>query len=147
MRKIKMQARSSTLSQKDVWKIMTTIEDYPQWCKFCKKMLIDDTNLKEGTIFHDITTLLWIPLKIKHIVTKIEPYEKLHYLLELPRGGKMWHKFGFRQQDKITYMTIEITFDLGNSLKDATVGYVLEKRWLQLIDQGFSGLEEKKHIK
>jgi hypothetical protein len=144
MRKIKMQARSTTLSQKDLWAIMTKIEDYPKWCKFCKSMVI--TEFEEGAVFYDVTTLLWIPIKIEHVITKIKPYEELHFFLTLPRGGKMWHKFSFKQEGNIGYMTIEVTFDLGNKFKNATAGHVLEKRWLQLIHQGFPGLEEKKHI-
>ncbi|HSX09373.1 MAG TPA: hypothetical protein VLF93_04415 [Candidatus Saccharimonadales bacterium] len=146
MRKIHIQARSSIHSHKDLWKIMTAIEDYPTWCKFCKKMLTKDIKVVEGTVFHDVTTLLWIPLTIKHVITKVKPHEELHFFLPLPGGGKMWHKFTFKQKGKYSYMTSEIIFDLGSRLRNATVGRILEKRWRQLIEEGFPGFDEKKRI-
>ena len=104
------------------------------------------TKMEVGAAYHDITTLLWIPLKIKHVVTKMEPYKEFHIFIPLPGGGKMWHKFKFLQEGDIGVMMSEVSFDLGNKFINATVGHVLEKRWMQLIKQGFPGLDEKKRL-
>lgn len=146
MRKIRVEARSTTLSQKDLWKIVTTIENYPKWCKFCQRILVAPPELVEGTSWVDITTLLWIPLKAKHIVTKIKPFEEFHVFLPLSGGGKMWFQFDFKQKGEHSYMTSEVTFDLRYKLINATVGYILEKRWKQLMEHGFPGLDEKKYL-
>src|SRR5690349_4391327 len=124
MRKIVMESKSKVHSKKDLWRTMTKLEDYPKWCKYCKK--ITATEVKEGAIFHDVTTLLWIPLKISHIITKVKLHQELHFFLPLPGGGKIWHKFTFKQRRDHSLMRTEITFDLGNTLFNNTVGYILE---------------------
>lgn len=144
MRKIIIHSKSDTLSHKELWKIMTTLEDYPKWCKFCKSII--SSEIKEGEIFYDTTTLLWVPLKIKHTITKIKPYEEIQYFLELPGKGKMWHKFTLQQKDKETHLISEVSFDLGNRLRNATVGHILEKRWVELIKQGCPGLTMIKRV-
>lgn len=146
MRKILVESSSTVHTQKDLWEIMTAFEDYPTWCKFCKSMTMTPAEVKKGVVFHDVTTLLWIPLTIKHIITKVKPHEELHFFLPLPWGGKMWHKFYFQQYDTHSRMRTEITFDLGNWLFNKTVGYILEKRWVKLLHQGFPGLEEIKRL-
>ena len=144
MRKILVKSTSKTLSQKDLWDVVTALEKYPTWCKTCIKMI--PTTLEVGAIYHDITTLLWVPLKIKHVVMKMEPHKEIHIFLPLPGGGKMWHKFMLQQKGKEVLLISEITFDLGNKLKNATVGYLLEKRWIELIEQGYPGLKVVKRI-
>ena len=123
---------------------MTTLEEYPNWCKFCIKMM--PTQIKEGAVYHDITTLLWIPLKIKHVVIKMDPHKEFHTFVPLPFGGKMWHKFSFLQEDDKAVMISEITFDLGGKLRNATIGHLLENRWMQLARQGFPGMDESKRL-
>jgi hypothetical protein len=144
MRKILVRSKSKTLSQKDLWKTMTTLEDYPNWCKFCIKMI--PAKLEEGAEYHDITTLLWIPLKIKHVVIKIEPHNEFHTYVPLPGGGQMWQKFNFSHDGEKAVLLSEITFDLGSRIANATVGHILEKRWMQLARQGFPGSDEYKRL-
>lgn len=143
MRKIRLEAKSTTLSRKDLWRMVTNIGDYPSWCKFCQRIFDAPTKIEEGSAWIDITTLLWIPIKVKHIVTRVKLYEEFYAFLPLPGGGKMWFQFSFEQKGKDSYMNNEIMFDLGNRFINSTVGYVLEKRWIQLLRQGFPGLDEK----
>src|SRR5260221_3515462 len=144
MRKIIYQSKSKTLTQKDLYNVLYATEDHPKWAKFCKSVTV--TEKKVSAIYHDVTTLLWIPLKIKHIFTKIEPYEEIQVFLPLPFGGKMWHTSSFKQQEKEALMYCEVAFDLGNRFLNATVGHILEKRWEELFKQGFPGLEETKRL-
>jgi len=132
------------LSQKDLWKVLTTTEDYPKWCKYCK--LSTPTDIKEGAIFHDVTTLLWVPIRTKHIITKVKHHEELHFFSPLQGGGKLWNKNYFTDKGNHRLMTTEISFDLGNPFYNYTIGYLLKKRWLKLLKQGFPGLEEVKHL-
>ncbi len=144
MRKIVVRSTSKTLTHKDLWNRITTLEEYPDWCKYCIKMM--PTKLEVGAIYHDITTLLWIPLKIKHQIIKIEPHKEFHLFLPLPGRGKMWVENKFAQEGNIGVLETEVRFDLGNRFFNATVGHVLEKRWMNLIRQGFPGLDEKKRL-
>jgi ribosome-associated toxin RatA of RatAB toxin-antitoxin module len=141
MRKIVLQAKSKKHSHKELWKTVADLEKYPEWIKFCREMRVKQ--VEEGQTFHDVTTLLWIPMEIEHVITKLKPHDEILFFMTLPGGGKMWHRFTFRQEDKYGHMTAEITFDLGNKLYNATVGYVLEKRWRQLLKQGFDFLDLK----
>jgi len=144
MRKIAIQAKSKKHSQKALWKRVANLEKYPKQVKYCKAIFI--TEIKEGAVFHDITTLLWIPLKIKHIILKLDPYKEIKFLLPLPGGGKMWHTFMFKQEAKHARVNIEMAFDLGNRIFNATVGHIIEKRLVALLKHGLSGFEEIKRI-
>ena len=144
MRDMLFQSKSKTFSKEAMWNRMITLEDYPKWWKFCKSVTY--TEIKEGAIYYDVTTLLWIPIKIKHIVTKIKPYEELGLFLTLPFVGRMWFTLDFKQQGKDAMMNTEIKFDLGNKFYNATVGYVLEKRWEDLMLNIFTTDEEIKRL-
>ena len=128
-----------------MWNRMVTIKDYPEWVKFCKNVMV--TNVEEGAIFYDVTTLLWIPLRIKHVITKLNPYEELCYFLTLPGGGKMWNTFSFSQQDMLAQIHAEIKFDLGTKIANATVGHALEKRWEDMMRSSFPEIEEIKRLR
>jgi len=140
-----MQAKSKIHTQKALWQAMADVQKYPNWVKYCKSVSV--TEVKEGATFHDVTTLLWIPMKIEHVITKIKPHEEIHFFLPLPGGAKMWHRFSFKQEGEYGVMIADITFDLGNRFYNATVGYILEKRWESLLRQGLPGLEDVKRIK
>jgi ribosome-associated toxin RatA of RatAB toxin-antitoxin module len=144
MRKVVMQGKSKTHSHEELWKLAADLEKYPEWVKFCKKVTI--TEIKEGETFYDVTTLLWIPLKIEHVITKLNPHEDIHFFIKLPGGGKMWHRFAFKQDGQHGLVVADISFDLGNKLYNATVGYVLEKRWENLLRHSFPGLDEIKRL-
>ena len=144
MRRILMQARSKTFPLDAMWDRIIDLENYPKWVKYCKSMHV--TEVKEGAIFHDVTTLLWIPLKVKHIITKIKPFEELSFFLTLPGRGKMWHTATFKQEDNYAQIQAELIFDLGNRFFNATVGYVLEKRWENLMRNVFPEIEEIKRL-
>jgi len=144
MRKLVFRSTSKTLSEKGLWNVITTLEDYPQWCKFCTKMM--PTKLKVGAVYHDITTIMWFPFKIKHVVTRMDPHKEFHTDIILPRGGKMQHKFIISQEGDVGVLIFEVVFDLGSKFRNATVGYILEKRWMQLARHGFPGMDEVKRV-
>src|SRR5579862_9534631 len=144
MRRLVMEAKSKKFSHKELWLAIADLEKYPEVVKYCKKITV--TEIKEGGTFQDVTTLLWIPMKITHVITKLKPHEEIHFFLPLPGGGKMWHKFSFKQDGEHGLMIADISFDLGNELYNATVGYLLEKRWEALLIHGFSGLDEVNRV-
>lgn len=144
MRKIVMEVKTKVLSREAMWDKIIHIERYPEWVKYCKK--IDITEVKEGATFSDITTLLWIPMKIHHKIISIKKYKEIIFFLPLPGGGKMWHTFTFGQDHDETYMRAEIKFDLGNILFNNTVGYILEKRWENILNNAFPEIRNAKRI-
>ena len=76
------------MSCKEFWCATTDVENFSSWAKFVTKSQACGP-LEKGSIYWDITKILWIPLKIKHIVTVIKKEERI--MLELPLffGGTM----------------------------------------------------------
>ncbi len=139
-----MVGKSKTFPVEAMWKRIFAIEDYPRTMKFVKSVAIP--HVKVGTKYTDVTTLLWIPITVNHIITEVKEKEKLCFFLPLPLGAKMWHTFLFSRKGKEAIIRAEISFDLGNWLFNNTVGYILEKRWEELLLHAFPEIEDKKRV-
>lgn len=139
-----MEGYTKVLSKEAMFDKIFHIERYPQWVKYCKKIYVNE--IKEGATFEDITTILWIPMKINHTILSIKKNKEIIFFMNLPGGGKMWHIFTFDQKGEYTYMRSEVTFDLGNQLYNNTVGYILEKRWENLMKNAFPEVKTYQRI-
>lgn len=127
-----------------MWDRIVTVKDYPKWVKFCKSVTV--AKVEKGGGYRDVTTLLWIPIVINHVITKLTPKKDIWYFLTLPGGGKMWCKFSFSLEDSISQVYAEIEFDLGSRIANFAFGHILEKRWEDMIRSSFPEIEYMKRI-
>src|SRR3990172_11159094 len=93
------------------WYLFTDVKNFPRFLKYCKKASIDD-EFKVGGHWSDWTTMVYLPLKVRHKITKISPEKELVYFIENP------------------FMKIEQTITLGDleSQTRVNIGYKINFR-------------------
>ncbi len=133
MTTITVTALSKNITLEKAWEFLTDIEKYPQRVKYLKKVKIYGTG--KGSRWDDITTILWIPLKMRHTVTAYEKYH--HYCFELPLffGGTMKQEYLLSEKNRNdTIIKSTITYDLGNKFLNNTIGTILKYRLKKMLE-------------
>lgn len=130
------------MSCKEFWCAISDVKNLPLWAKFVTKSQAGGP-LEEGSIYSDITTILWIPLKIKHIVKDIKKEERITLELPLFFGGMMWENFVIKKRGNDTYVRAEVSFDLKWSVIDLVIGTILEKRVDKMLKCSMQNLQDK----
>ena len=117
----------------EVWKLFCDIQNYTKHIAYVQKV-VDAEEFKEGVLWYDITTVLWVPLKVYHRITTI---------------GKNYLRFdlsGFGIKEEVeeirveagkgnkTHVTMDITFDLG-SIFNFLLGKLVQKRLYIMCDK------------
>lgn len=111
---------------KKTWDMITNIEKYPQYVKFVKKVKLYGTGI--GSQWDDITTILWLPLKMHHTVNSFLENKEYGFIVHLPIGGYMEQKYTFSQKDQGTSIQALVTYDFENKFFNATIGSILKGR-------------------
>ena len=135
---VKVTTFNKNMTLEEAWKMLSDIQKYNQRVKFVRKVTLY-TNTK-GTYWDDITTILWIPLKIKHKITSMKKNQKICYDTKLPLNGFMKQNFALSKNDKNVFIEGTINFDLGNKILNNTLGIILKKRLTEMLGHGFLNL-------
>ena len=72
---IKVNALSKNITLEETWELLSDIQKYNQRVKFIRKVTLY-TNA-QGKYWEDITTVLWIPMKIKHKITSMKKNQEI----------------------------------------------------------------------
>lgn len=140
MRKVIFLAQTEESTEK-AWDIIMDIENIFKHAKFVRKVTINDS-IKEGITFHDVTGILWIPVSIKHKVTKIKKHETFEMEADLPlKSGKMYQTLSVKDAGKYREIEMEIKFNIDFLVFDIIIGPILEIRLKQMIVQTFKNIE------
>ncbi len=123
---------STHLSQEEVWKYIINVTNYPEFVPFVKAVQLSEP-FAEGSVWHDVTTILGVPLRIKHVNERISHLKKVIFLIDLPFGGSMKQSYTLSQQDKKLQVTCCITFEVRPSVIEPLVTPLLEKRLKYMI--------------
>lgn len=119
--------------QKEIWKLFCDIPSYKKHVAFVQKV-VAPKEFKEGMVWYDITTVLWIPLKVYHRITTIED----NYLrFDLSGVGIRSETEEIRLSlisSTVTKIIITITFDLGFIL-NLLLGKLVQKRLYIMCDK------------
>lgn len=126
---------------RDFWDAITNTKHLSCWAKFVSKS-DTCTMFQKDTAYYDITHVLWIPLRIKHIIMECEKEKKLLMRLPLPGGGVMWEEFIIKKKKNETFITATVTFDLKWKIADLCLGNILEKRVLKMLKGSIDTLKE-----
>src|SRR3989304_1553215 len=95
-----------------VWDLIMDIENIFKLAKFVRKASIKET-IKEGIEFYDVTGILWVPMPIKHKITKIKKHEKFIMEADLPlKSGKMFQTLSVKDTGKYREIEMEIKFNI-----------------------------------
>ncbi len=133
---------SSPMPFEILWSIITDIPQYPQYVKFVRKALLYGP-VAVGVRWDDETTILWLPIRMKHTITRLEQYQVFAFDLNLPLGGKMSHVYTLCNKSSETMIVATISFFLGIKILDKIIGPVLEHRLRAMLTASF---EEVKRV-
>jgi hypothetical protein len=130
---VTVSARSKDLSLDKAWKLLTDIEKYPQRIKYVKKVVVHDTGV--GSQWDDITTILWIPLKMPHTVISSKKNREYSFEVPLLFGGIMKQKYCLSSESATsTLIYCSITYDLGLKILNRTIGLILKRRLKSMLE-------------
>lgn len=140
-RNIKLAANLDITSSR-LWEIITEINRYPNYIKFVYWARING-RFEAGSTWTDLSTILFIPILVRHEIMKIRTGRKVLYLIKLPFGGKIMQIFEIKQKQKTTDMSIEIVIDLKNPILDSVLGKFLERRTKFMLNSTLENFREK----
>jgi hypothetical protein len=81
-----------SLSIHQVWELLSNTNHYSRFIAY--QLYVEPVGeLEEGMDWYDITTILWIPLKINHTVTVFKKHKQLTNSLSFPFNGWMIQDF------------------------------------------------------
>jgi len=116
-----------------VWSVITKVEDYPSYIRYVHKAEQPES-LKVGSEWFDWSTIIFVPLRLKHIVVKMEPNKALVFFMPLPFGGEMNQLVTIKQYGSGTKIRAEINFDLKHPILNQVVGPILTRRLLIMMN-------------
>ena len=125
-----------------VWKLLTDINVYPQYVKYLKKAEIEGP-VRIGTEWHDKTTVMWVPMWVKHVIVRLEENKELAFEVPLLFGGGMWQSFTLKENSGYTQVKARIYFNLGNSVLNFLIGPVLQARLDDMVKTTLRNLQRK----
>jgi ribosome-associated toxin RatA of RatAB toxin-antitoxin module len=141
MRKVVIRARTEE-SIEEIWDVIIDIKNWDKLIKFVKRIEINE-KVEKGTVFHDITGIFWIPLKVKHKIVKIDKYKNFQMEAYMPFGGGIMHQeILIENKGKFSEITIEVSFKINSSLLDLMFGHILKIRLKEMIKDTLLKLQE-----
>lgn len=120
------------------WDIITDIDKFPQRVKYVKKVKVFGTGI--GSEWDDITTILWIPLQMRHTVKSFNKNKEYSFIIRFHPGGYMEQKYSLSQKDQGSIIQALIKFDLGNKFLNTTLAPILKKRLRNMLTSSFQKL-------
>lgn len=135
MRKIKVTMQFGNHPLEKLWNLITDIEKYPQRVKYVKKVKVHGTGL--GSKWDDITTILWIPMRMRHTVNAFNKNKEYGFIIPLRFNGYMEQKYTLFRNDEKSIVEGVVKFDLGNKILDKVLGSVLKKNLKTMLESSF----------
>ncbi len=133
MKSVSITVRTKKQAIDKVWDLLTDIEKYPKRVKYVKKVTVYGTS--EGSVWDDTTTILWVPMKMKHTITTLRKNKEYSFDIPLYFGGVMKQKYVLRQEDRESVIIkASITYTLGNRFFNQTIGKLLNKRLKNMLE-------------
>ncbi len=126
---------SKNISLEKAWDLITDIEKFPQRVKYVKKVRVFGTGV--GSEWDDITTILWIPMRMRHTVKSFDKNKEYSFIIRFLSNGHMEQKYAISQKDGKSIIQALVTYDLGNKLLNMTLGSILKKRLENMLVSSF----------
>lgn len=141
MRKVRVLAKTEEPVGR-IWDIIIDIKNWDKLIKFVKKIYIKD-EVKVGTKFYDVTTILLFPTRIEHKILEIDKYKKFQMEAYMPfNNGKILQTILIKDKSKYKEVEIEISFKINSLLLDLLFGHILETRLKVMVTKTLLKLQE-----
>lgn len=124
-------------TEKNPWSIIEDVNSYPGLVGFVKKAKLLGS-FEKGSSWYDITSILWVPLKIVHRITALEKGKRVDYYISLPFGGWMLEKILLKGKT----LEVEVSLSLSKPI-DSILGPVLERRLRQMVKKTFENVDRR----
>lgn len=117
----------------EIWSLIIDVKNWARVIKFVKKIYLKG-DVKAGTKFYDVTSILWLPTVIEHRIKEIEKHKKFIMEAYLPlKTGKMFQSIIIKNDGTKKEIQIEIKFYIRFFLFDIIFGKLLEVRLKQMV--------------
>ena len=124
---ISVRVRTKNKDIDKVWSILTDIKSYPKRVKFVKK--VDIYGKSAGSKWDDTTTILWVPMKMKHTVIAFQKNKEYSFEIPLYFGGKMKQEYKLiKEGSQGVVIKGIVSYTLGNRFLNKTIGVLLNRR-------------------
>ncbi len=120
------------------WDIITDIEKYPQRVKYVKKVKMFGEGV--GSEWDDITTILWIPMRMRHKVSSFNKNKEYSFIIHFLANGYMEQKYSLSQKNEGSIIHALIKYDFGNKFLNVTLGSILKNRLKNMLVSSFQKL-------
>jgi ribosome-associated toxin RatA of RatAB toxin-antitoxin module len=124
------------------WVLIANPACYPQYMKFVTKVEIGG-KLEVGKAWHDWTNILVVPMRVKHVVSKLEKNRELGYDVAFPLGGKMLQRVRMEGNGEETKVSGEMMFDLGNPVFNFIIGPILKWRFEDMLKTAINRIKKE----
>jgi len=128
------------IEQEEAWEYFADIQNYPKRVTFLKKIILID-EVGEGGTWFDVTSILWIPAKVKHETTIFLPPKQIGFEVFVP-GGKMFHMYSVTGAKHSAKVTAEIRFVL-HPFIDIFMGSILQKRLTVMLESTLDNMKKE----
>lgn len=129
------------ISQEKAWSFITSVKDYPKVMPFTYAVSATHDPLKVGSKWSDITTILWIPLRMTHHIYRYDAYHTLSQRIDLPFAAELDEQFHLKSNGKKTKVSVTVTFHPGHIPLSPMILSIWEKRMKYLVSTAVQNLE------
>lgn len=124
-----------------IWTYFSDIENYSKYIKYTKKVYLIG-GFKEGALWNEWTTILFVPLYVRHEIKKIVLHKEIVYHVELP-GAEIWQKVNFKDLKEKTKLEVDITIAFNNIFMEKILGEIVYKRNQEMIESSISSFMQR----
>lgn len=115
------------LQARILWNYIADVKTYPKFVEFMKSAEIEGP-FSPGSVWTDWTTIMLVPLRIKHEVIKVEKGKTVVNLIKMPLGGQIIQTVTIESKAKFANIKLGAEINFGNGFLDSLIGPILEAR-------------------
>lgn len=128
-------------SSERLWQIATKVSNYPRYFKYVHYAK-EPKNFEKGAIWWDISTIMYVPMKVSHRVIQVVPGREVRHEISLPLGGQIVQNLKIEPTGSGTKAEIKVLISQ-NKLMDLLLGKIIEARTNTLILGAFERAERE----
>jgi ribosome-associated toxin RatA of RatAB toxin-antitoxin module len=129
------------IPQEKAWSLITKVKDYPKIMPFTYSVTATHDPLKKGSSWSDITTILWIPLRMTHHIYRYDAHHSLGQRIDLPFRAELDEQFRLKTHGESTEVFVTVTFHPGEIPLSPMILSIWEKRMKYLVQTAVQNLE------
>jgi ribosome-associated toxin RatA of RatAB toxin-antitoxin module len=114
-------------SKETLWQLFSEVENYPKYIKYCQKAWLAG-EFREGSVWCDRSTVMFLPLKIVHKIVVLKPQEEIAFSIPLLGGGEIRQGFRLQEVEDGTKVEVKVNINFQNKLLDVLLGRLVESR-------------------